>query len=204
MPEVSALVAEADAGRGSLDLPGAHRASEIHKRAYDEGFAVGREEGQQAGHSEGIAAAQTEYRDKLDTLNSLFVALAKPLERLDEELEQNLVALVTTIARHMIRRELRLDAGEVVAVAREAIGHLPIAARNPRVRLNPEDVELVTGALSPNEEPQAYTIDADPLISRGGCFVETDSSFVDATVETRLAAIINAAMGGERDSDHGA
>ena len=91
-----------------------------------------------------------------------------------------------------------------VQLAREAIGHLPIAARNPRVRLNPEDVELVSNALSLNEGQQAYTIDADPLISRGGCLVETDSSFVDATVEARLAAIINAAIGGEREGDHAA
>ncbi|MGZ5576522.1 MAG: FliH/SctL family protein, partial [Methylobacter sp.] len=41
----------------------------------------------------------------------------------------------------------------------------------------------------------------DPLITRGGCEVDTDISHVNATVEHRLAAVIATLLGGERESD---
>ncbi|MBT8143492.1 MAG: flagellar assembly protein FliH, partial [Gammaproteobacteria bacterium] len=41
----------------------------------------------------------------------------------------------------------------------------------------------------------------DPVITRGGCRISSASSQVDATVETRLARVINSILGDDRDSD---
>jgi flagellar assembly protein FliH len=41
----------------------------------------------------------------------------------------------------------------------------------------------------------------DPLITRGGCKVDTEVSYIDATVENRLAAVIATLFGGEREQD---
>jgi flagellar assembly protein FliH len=42
---------------------------------------------------------------------------------------------------------------------------------------------------------------ADPLQTRGGCRVLTDTSQIDASVEARLNAVIAHVLGGERSSD---
>ncbi|MDH3451407.1 MAG: FliH/SctL family protein, partial [Gammaproteobacteria bacterium] len=41
----------------------------------------------------------------------------------------------------------------------------------------------------------------DPLITRGGCKIDTDASRIDATLETRLAALAASVLVGERDGD---
>jgi len=43
------------------------------------------------------------------------------------------------MVRQLIRREVKLDPGQIVGVVREALGILPISARNIRVVLHPED-----------------------------------------------------------------
>jgi len=41
----------------------------------------------------------------------------------------------------------------------------------------------------------------DPALTPGGCNIETEHSRIDATVESRLAAVIAQVMGGERSAD---
>jgi flagellar assembly protein FliH len=52
-----------------------------------------------------------------------------------------------------------------------------------------------------SEAELAWKIVEDPVCARGGCKVLTGSSQVDATLESRLAALINSLLGGERDVD---
>jgi flagellar assembly protein FliH len=100
-----------------------------------------------------------------------------------------------------VRRELKTDPGEVVGVVRETMRHLPIAPRAARIRLHPDDVELVQSAFALRDDSKTWRLEPDPLITRGGCVVETDTSRIDATVESRLAAIASRMLGGERESD---
>jgi len=169
--------------------------------AWEEGFALGRREGRARGFAEGREQAAHQLAEDRTRLHALFDALAEPLADLDAEVERSVAELAVLIARNLVRRELRSDPGEVVGVVREALGHLPVSARNPRIHLNPEDVELVRGALAGDHGETAWRLEGDPLITRGGCLVETSSSFIDATVEARLAAIVARAFGGERSSD---
>ena len=94
-----------------------------------------------------------------------------------------------------------IAAGEVVGVVRETMRHLPIAPRAARIRLHPEDVELVQHAFALRDDTKSWRLEPDPLVTRGGCVVETDSSRIDASVESRLAAIASRMLGGEREGD---
>jgi len=69
------------------------------------------------------------------------------------------------------------------------------------LKLHPEDAELVRSALALDEMSPSWGIVEDPLITRGGCEVDTDISHIDATVDHRLAAVIATLFGGERESD---
>jgi flagellar assembly protein FliH len=166
---------------------------ELRRRAYEEGFALGREEGQAAGRQELSAGAER--------LELLMYALARPFEELDQEVEEKLVALSIAIARQLVRRELRTDPGQIVAVVREAVTTLPESGRSIQLYLHPEDAGLVRELLPLPEGERPWTILEDPTIDRGGCKVTTDASRVDATLDARLNAVIVAIMGGEREGD---
>ncbi len=169
----------------------------LQKQAYEEGFAQGR--------ADGLKAGEADTRTAVAQLAAVLDRLARPLEALDARVEEELVALAMSIARQMIRRELNTAPGEIVPVVREALAMLPAAAREVRVRLHPEDAALIRQALRSGEEgEQAWRVIEDPVISRGGCRVETEQSRIDATLEKRLATLTASILGGEREDDDAA
>jgi len=177
----------------------------MQKQAYDEAFAQGKMHGFQQGFDEG---SKKGYEDNLHLLQSqaamlvgLLESLSEPFKRLDEEVEKELVKLVIGIATQIIRREIKLDPGQIVAVVRETINVLPLASQKISLRLHPEDAEVVRSALALDEMSPSWGIVEDPLITRGGCEVDTELSHIDATVEHRLAAVISTLLGGERAHD---
>jgi flagellar assembly protein FliH len=128
-------------------------------------------------------------------------ALSKPFENLDEQVEQEILLLTFALVRQLVRREIKMDPGQIVAVVREAMASLPTASRNARLYLHPDDAALVRDALSLGEGERPWRVMEDPVLTRGGCRVVTDTSQIDAGVETRLATLIATALGGERERD---
>ncbi|MCQ8106090.1 flagellar assembly protein FliH [Methylomonas sp. SURF-2] len=191
----------------------------MQKQAYDEAFELGRqqgfdqgmkqgfEQGQQqgfeAGQKKGYEESQHLLQKQVAELNLLLESLTEPFKTLDEEVESELVKLVIAIASQIIRREIRLDPAQIVGVIREAIGVLPLATQNVTLNLHPEDADLVRSILKLDENPPPWRLQDNPLITRGGCTLETDVSRVDATLENRLAAVIATVLGGERQRDGG-
>jgi len=181
----------------------------MQKQAYDEAFAQGETQGFQQGFQQGLdEGSKKGYEDNAHllqnqaaTLSSLVESLNEPFKRLDEEVEKELVKLVIGIAMQIIRREIKLDPGQIVAVVREAINVLPLASQKITLKLHPEDAELVRSALALDEMSTSWSIVEDPLITHGGCEVDTEISHVDATLEHRLAAVIATVLGGDRESD---
>jgi len=168
----------------------------LQKQAYDEGFERGRQDGLKAGEQE--AAKQLEY------ISSIIELFNNPLKELDENVVQQLIDLTTIIAGQVIRRELRADPGQIIAVVRECIKNLPIASRKISIFLHPDDAMLVRGAFSIDENvDQSWQIIDDPVLTRGGCRIEAENSKIDATVEQQLNRVIANLLGGEREQDEG-
>lgn len=202
-------------------LPTAEDIEEIqqqaYKEAYDEAFAkaqaeglaAGREEGQKQGYEQGkaegyehgIREGQEVIGEKTRQLSAIISTLVTPLEKVDQSVEDELVYLAMSTARHLVRREIKTDPTHVIAAVRQAVELLPIATQNIKVLLHPEDANLVREYLSVNDdEDQRWKIVEDPMISRGGCNVETEHSRIDASVETRINSVIAQVLGDERES----
>lgn len=181
------------AAREKPALPTAEQIEAIEHQARQEGFKAGREEG--------LASARQTIAEQVQRLQGVMQALAQPLEALDEAVEHELVTLAVTLAGQLLRRELKTDPGVIVAVVREALAALPSAARKVTLHLHPDDVALVREALHVHEDERGWHIEEDPVLSRGGCRVSSETSEVDARVESRLNEIINAVLGGERSED---
>ncbi len=172
----------------------ARQLEEIQEQARQEGFQQGLQEGRETGQEELLSRARQ--------LEQILKTLDKPLEELDNSVEQQLAQLAMLVARQLVRRELKTDPEQVIGIVREALAVLPVAARDVQLALNPEDAGIVREALSLHEGEQAIRIVEDPVQSRGGCRVMTRTSQIDATIETRLNSVIAAVLGGQRHSDN--
>lgn len=177
----------------------------LQKAAYDEGFAQGRKDGlaqgQAEGRTEGFAAGEQDAKALAQRMRQILDALAAPVRELDDEVEQALVRLSLGVARQIIRRELSLQPGEVLAVIKEAVALLPLSARDVSVRLHPEDARFIRETQDVGDDANAWMMVEDPAISRGGCRVVTNTAQIDATLEHRLAQLASSLLGGVRDAD---
>lgn len=185
--------------RADAGFPTAVEIESIQKQAHTEGH----ERGYHEGYTKGLAQGETEIRQKAEAFQALIHSLDTPFEELDEEVIEQTAQLAMAIARQIIRRELHADPGQVVAVVRDALKALPVMARKIRVFLHPDDAVLVREVLSlhDDDDSQTWRIVEDPLLSRGGCKINSENSTIDASIEMRLQRVITGIMGGERERD---
>lgn len=166
------------------------------------------EQGHAKGLADGLTAAASEAKRRNETLDQriasfdgVLAALARPLAELDAETEHQLAQLSLTVARHLVRRELRIDPSQIIGILRQAVSLLPAAARDVRVHLHPEDAALVREKLAAPATERAWAIVEDPVMARGGCRVTAENSQIDARLETRVNAALVAVLGEEREAD---
>ena len=161
---------------------------EIEKHARDEGFA--------AGLAEGRAVAKHQLDQQLARFEALCAAAARPLVALDDVTERELARLATVMARRVVARELQLDPSLIEQAVRAAAAALPSATRELRVWVHPDDLNILRelGASEP-----LWRLGAKPELSRGDCILESERSRLDARVDTRLAAVIDAVLGNDID-----
>jgi flagellar assembly protein FliH len=186
------VCAAPDMGNASStpNMPTVSGLADLQAEAYKEAFEQGLGEGREAGRAQ--------VRAQVEQLAGMFYDLAKPFEELDAEVERELLTLAMALARQIVRRELKTDPTQIIGIIREAILALPVAARDVRVHLHPEDAAVVRQNLAPTENERAWGIIEDPVMARGGCQITTATSRIDARLETRLGAILSELLGTER------
>ena len=114
---------------------------------------------------------------KIAALEAIIDTLAKPLEELDAGIETELTRLAMIIAKHLVRRELKIDPTQVIGIIRHTVGLLPLAARNIKIHLHPDDAAIVREqARARRWASRNGSCAEDPLMARGGCRVTTDNS----------------------------
>jgi flagellar assembly protein FliH len=166
------------------------RVDKIKESAYREGF--------QKGQQDGMAGAQQQFEQALLSLKKLLDAMVTPYQNVEGQVEEELVKLAVAIAKQIVRREMKTDPGQIVGVVREALGIISSSAQNVRVFLCPDDAALVRNVMPDSSGEASWEIVEDPVLTPGSCRVETDAAVVDASVESRIAAIAAEILGSER------
>jgi len=187
--------------RSSGSMLTAEQLEQLQKEAYQEGFELGKKEGFAFGHKEALEKGQQRIGQLIQQVDALMQTLENPLQELDEQVERELVDLVISMVRQLVRREIKLEPSHIIGIVRESLSILPVSSRNIRVQLHPEDARLVREIYDMSDREQSWKIVEDPVLARGGCRIVTETSQIDATLESRIAAMIARIMGGERDDD---
>jgi len=185
---------------------------DIHRQAYkevfDQGFAEGRLQGQKKGLTEGLAEGQKQIQQHSQQLHSALESLMQFMQGHDDEVEQALVNLVTSVTKHIIRRELSIDSTHVLSVVHDAVATLPITQEDIHIFLSEQDHKYLS---EQQPLPEQWHLQADPSLTPGGCRVVTTQSVVDYTLEEQFQQVIGqlvearfgelAAQASERDRD---
>jgi flagellar assembly protein FliH len=168
----------------------------VERDAWEQGLAAGHAEGVRRGEAE-LAVRVNEFNVKVAALEAILGTLAKPLDQLDAAIENELTRLALIIAKHLVRRELRIDPTQIIGIIRHTVGLLPVATRDLKVHLHPDDAAIVREKLAaPSGEPE-WVLKEDPLLARGGCRLTTATSSIDARLESRVAEAVNGLLGDE-------
>lgn len=158
--------------------------SDRERRAFERGRAQGR--------AEGLQDAATQRASNAHRLDQVLRTLRARLAELESGVADATLDMALLIARHVMRREVRVQRDVVLPVLRDAIAALVDQQAQPRVVLNPRDLELVRNDLDAVGMFEGCRFIADAAVARGGCRVETPQGEIDARLETRWQRVLDA------------
>jgi flagellar assembly protein FliH len=195
------MVSVSDVDEPDMSMMTVESIEALQKSAQEEGYKTGYELGKQEGYQAGFQSGTQDIQSQVANLTTVLSALNQPLADLDAQVEQDLINLVVTLTRQVVRRELKLEPEHVIGAMRAAMAALPMSDRKLKVFLNPQDIELVKTGLAVDEDVNWQWVE-DPMLARGGVRLETADTTIDATVESRITAAINKLLGEERSDEH--
>ncbi|MGI9860001.1 FliH/SctL family protein [Moorella naiadis] len=165
----------------------------------EEVLAEGRAAGQEQGYQEGLARAEEEaaaIRREADTLRQEARQVLAEAQRNYQEtitaVEGAIIDLAQTIAARIIGREIELRPDLILEIARPAIRqvaegqHYTIYAAPDAAEVIREHRQELLAEAAPGARLQVV---ADPGFKAGGCRIETENGFIDASVDTQLAEV---------------
>ncbi|MCW8328181.1 flagellar assembly protein FliH [Photobacterium sp. SDRW27] len=156
-----------------------------------EGLETGQQEGLQQGLEQGLEQGQAQICEHVGHLTQLIEKLATPLQQVDSEVESQVVNLVTSLTRELIRVEVQTNPQFILNTIREVVGALPIAGRQTQLSLHPDDLALVKEAYGEeNLAERQWTLQAEPALNRGDLQVQSGDSSVDYFVEDRIRNLL--------------
>lgn len=154
-----------------------------------EATGAARKSGYQDGYRDGLVALEGFKQSYASQVTAQLAAVTQSymeqLDALQQQMAQALAVSATQLARQMVRSEVTQRPEVVVTVAQEAVDALLLSARHITLRVNPDDVALVSQGAADVLAARGARIVSDGAVSRGGCLVESDIGVVDATVEAR-------------------
>jgi flagellar assembly protein FliH len=152
-------------------------------------FAKGYEQGERAGAEAGAKRAEAMLRRLAETIQEL----AEVRRAMVRQTERQMVQLALAIARRIVRREVALDSDLTLTMARVALDRLGDSTA-VTIRLNPDDFEATCRQRDALLAGSHVTVTPDASVSRGGCLVQSDFGYVDASVDAQFQELARALL----------
>ena len=157
-------------------------------KGHEEGFTKGFEEGT----AQGLATGEEQIQQQLKSWISLIESIQSPVANVEQELEKELVLLAVSLAKGVIRSEVKTNTDLIFQALSEGLKALPIQEKHYQIHLHPDDIKLVNNHFSPEEiSKHRWDFIESPESSAGGCEIVTQSNAVDITVERRVKDVID-------------
>lgn len=152
------------------------KGARIEREAYEAGF----RQGEQAG----IRLGQQQMAPLFDQIQRLVEDLTHARRDLLLRMERDIVALAVHIAEKVVQRTVAEDSTIVRDAVRTAIDE-SVDRGELVVHVSPDDFEAIEQMRSEvlrMEGVDSVHVVSDPNVDSGGCFIETSSGDIDATL----------------------
>lgn len=161
----------------------------------EEGRADGQQQGLQQGIEEGKQQGLGEGKVLIDqqvaNWQSIIERLHNPLQKLDENVEYQLIHLATSLAEQITRCEVQSDPKIILQALKLATDALPVSEQTIKILLHPDDLKFVQDAYSPEVCLQrGWDLQAEPALARGDCQIKSQASSVDYTFSSRIEQVL--------------
>lgn len=157
---------------------------EIQRQAYEEGFAKGEQDGLAEGGAKALAM--------VERLEGILSDTESAWKNMISAYETQIIDLICRAVEKVIYAQVRLDQDSVKRTILKAFDVVPEPV-NVQISISPADYEYIETIkedfFSTIKGLKEVSVTPDPGIQQGGCHIRTRSGEVDATLETRLAAI---------------
>ncbi len=174
--------------------------------AREQAIKAGRAEGEAQGYQQGLARAEKEgarisrKAEKLrEEARQVLREAQAVYKKTLEEAEEKIIELVMAIAAKVIGHKLEQEPQLAVDLTRKAILRVT-AGQVYTIYASRETAEILQQRrqelLAETESGARLQIIVDPALGKGGCRVETENGFIDAAVDTQLAAVRKILQGG--------
>ena len=196
------LVAVQTAPDGSKQIPieEVYKIDEIHQRARDEAYRKGLETGDRDGYERGKQEGLDEARRVIRQFDQAVHDAVAQREVLLEEARHKILDLVLQISRKVTFDAVQLDPELTAAIISKVIDQL-VDKSKIKIKVHPDHLPTVEQNLdrflTDSVAIKELSIEADPRVRVGGCFIETPSGDIDARLSSQFDVIEQVIRSGE-------
>ncbi len=168
---------------------GRQRDESVRRDAYAQGFELGFEQGraQAMANAERRVSAYVEGqgKDAAQRFAGLICSAERQLGDSQQIMAKGVLELACALARQVLRHELSVNPNVLQPVIREALSVLAVDIKTATVRLHPQDLDVMQGALATEFSGMSLSLIADAAVEPGGCVVASSGTVIDGTLGTR-------------------
>jgi flagellar assembly protein FliH len=165
------------------------RIAAIERDAFAKGYA----QGERAGAEAAGTRADGMLRRLAQTVDELAALRGEIIRRSEQAIQ-----LVLAIAERIVQREVSIDRTLLIGMARAALDRLGEYGA-ATIRLHPDDFNAIGVKVTADEGP--IRIVADPVVTRGGCLVQSDFGFMDVSPDSQFRELARALLADAQPSD---
>lgn len=151
-----------------------------------------KEEAKVQGYAEGLKAAEAKLKKCQKEFSHALNALLQPQQSLNETVIKELVLAIIWICKTCIDIELTIHPEKLTSLFTVIKEELPSLKGNKKLALHPQDLEWVRTQTHEDiyGEIQNMLV-ADPGMTRGGFYLESDQSILDGQIISRLTNLFS-------------
>ena len=158
------------------------------------------QKGQKAGYDRGLGEGLAKASEVLGQFNAAIKDTVTQRESLLVEAKQKILELVIQISRKVTYDAVRADPDLTLGMISGVIDSLVDRSRL-KIKVHPDHLPIIEQNietfLKGSTTIKEISIDSDPRVRYGGCFIETPTGDIDARLESQFEVIEETILAGE-------
>lgn len=163
---------------------------------------LGREQGYTEGHAKGLQEGLAKSREVMNQMQKAIQDVVDQRESLLDEAKEHVLDLVLKTSRKVTYNAVEIDPEVTARIIRGVIDTL-IDRSRLKIKVHPDHLPIieqnVNDFLQGSTAIKEITIEADPRVAYGGCFIETPTGDIDARLESQFEIIASQLRNSEDD-----